>query len=327
MGANMHVICQSVGLQPAELQGDKMYDLQKVHEVWQVCMQETKDERLGLHIGEKAHFESIGIVGFMMQNSADLQVALERGVYYQNMYSSLMHIFLKASPGRLSIVFEPAYLFKVNYPQSARQAVESSMAFVVTALRKLSGKNIRPLLTSFQWEAPAAGQLPVYECLFQTTIAFRQTENSLSFSHNDLQQPVLSYNRDLFALLNNEAERLLKTYHHALPLSDKVKHMLIKLLQYKYPGIAEVAAELGLSIRTLQRKLKEENTTFQQITDDLNKELALGYIQESRFTISDIAYLLGYAEPGVFTRAFKRWTGENPTEYREKNGSGASLGG
>ena len=80
----------------------------------------------------------------------------------------------------------------------------------------------------------------------------------------------------------------------------------------------ELARELAMSTRTLQRKLREEQTTYQELLETLQQEVAVNYLQESNLTISEIAYLLGYSEPGVFTRAFKRWTGHSPTAYRQQ---------
>jgi AraC-like DNA-binding protein len=78
------------------------------------------------------------------------------------------------------------------------------------------------------------------------------------------------------------------------------------------PTIEDVAKDLGMSVRVLQKKLKEEGATFSEIAANVRQELAKSYLAEKRYTIDDITYLLGFSEPGVFRRAFKMWTGMTP---------------
>jgi AraC-like DNA-binding protein len=317
-GANMHTICQAIAIRPEWLQEQKAYEVETVQKLWQAAIEETHDPLLGLHIGEKANFESIGIVGFTLQNSLNLSVALERGVYYNNLYSSMVEISLHKEPLLTKVVFEPAWFFLTAYPHAARQSVESSMSFLVTALRKLSGKNIAPLLASFGFATPDASYLPEYEKLFRSKMVFNEEQSSLLFTGKDLQAGVLSYNKELFTVLDEQADRLLKAYGNKLTYTEKVKHSAIKLLQSNFLTIEQVAGELHLSVRTLQRKLKKEGSSFLGIIDEIHKEVALGYLKENHLSISQIAYLLGYAEASVFSRAFKRWTGSYPTEYKNK---------
>jgi AraC-like DNA-binding protein len=192
------------------------------------------------------------------------------------------------------------------------------MSFVVTALRKLSGKNITPLLVSFEFSTPLPLYVKEYEKLFGSKIVFKEDQSSLLYLATDLQRVVLSYDKELFRILDEQAEKLLKVYENKLTYSEQVKHSAARLLEGKYLSIEQVAEALQLSVRTLQRKLKEEDSSYLQIIDELHKELAIGYLRETYLSVSEIAYLLGYAEAGVFTRAFKRWTGNSPTEFKNK---------
>jgi AraC-like DNA-binding protein len=315
-GANLNNLCQAIAIRPEELQEQKEYDAETVQKLWQAVIEETKDPLIGLHIGERANFESIGIVGFTLQNSLNLYTALERGVYYNNLYSSMVEIRLQKEEGLVRVIFVPSPLFLTGFLLAARQSVESSMSFVVSALRKLSGKNITPLLVSFVFSTPLALHLKEYETYFTSKIVFGEDQNSLLFLAKDLQTAVLSYNKELFMVLDEQAEKMLKVYENKLTYREKVKHSAVRLLESKYVSIEQVANELLLSVRTLQRKLKEEGSSFLEIIDELHKETAIDYLKENRLSVSEIAYLLGYAEVGVFTRAFKRWTGSTPTEFK-----------
>lgn len=317
-GADLNSICQAIAIEPESLQEQKMYEVEAVHLLWQAAVEQTKDPFIGLHIGEKAHFESIGIVGFTLQNSANLHTALERGVYYNNLYSSMVSIRLEQEGHLMKVIFTPAAHFIRGFPLAARQSVEASMAFVVMALRKLSGKDIHPQLASFEFASARALPVKEYEKLFSSKLVFNEQQSSLLFRIQDLQTSVLSYNKEVFKVLDQQAEVMLKAYENKLTYTEKVKQCVVRLLESNYVTIEQVADELRLSVRTLQRKLKEEGSSFLEIIDSLHTELAIRYLKESHLSISQIAYLLGYAEAGVFTRAFKRWTGYNPTEYRSK---------
>jgi AraC-like DNA-binding protein len=315
-GANLNNLCQAIAIRPEELHVQKEYNAETVQKLWQAAIEETKNPLIGLQIGERANFESIGIVGFTLQNSPNLYTALERGVYYNNLYSSMVEIRLQNEAGLISVIFVPSPLFLTGFPLAARQSVESSMSFVVSALRKLSGKNITPLLISFVFSTPLTLHLKEYEKYFTGKIVFRENQNSLLFLAKDLQTAVLSYNKELFMVLDEQAERMLKVYENKLTYREKVKHSTLRLLESNYVSIEQVANELHLSVRTLQRKLKEEGSSFLEIIDELHKETSISYLKENRLSVSEIAYLLGYAEVGVFTRAFKRWTGSTPTEFK-----------
>ncbi len=316
-GASLHRICAAASL-PAEALGEAgTCDLGQVNAVWQAAVAETGNPLLGLHVGGLVHFESIGIVGFTMQNSPTLYTALERAAHYQNLYSSLLTIVLQGQGETVVARFSPLPVFGHTYPQAARQAVESSMAFAANAVRKLSGRRITPRLARFGFAAPVRNHLPQYEAVFGSPLAFGENQNELLFTAQDLQAPVLSYNRELYQFLDQEAARL-HADGQAQSFTEQVRRAMTGLLQRGYVGIEQVAAQLNTSTRTLQRKLREEGHTFGQVLEALQQAYAVRYLRESSLTIAEIGYLLGYAEPGVFTKAFKRWTGLNPSEFRQR---------
>jgi AraC-like DNA-binding protein len=317
-GASLQTVCQAAGLSPEALQQEGTFDLAQVNAVWQAAIAETGDPLLGLHVGEQVHFEAIGIVGFTMQNSPTLYTALERAAHYQNMYSSMVTITLHQQGETATARFSPLPVFVNTYPQAARQSVESSMAFAVKAVQKLSGKRINPTVVHFAFPAPVRSYLPRYEGLFGSVLVFEETQNELLFAARDLMAPVLSYNQSLYQLLDEEAERQLHASRQGQPFSEQVRRVMVKRLQDGYMGIEQVAGELNTSIRTLQRKLNREGHTFGQVLEGLQQAYALRYLQESSLTIAEVGYLLGYGEPGVFTKAFKRWTGKNPSEFRQQ---------
>jgi len=103
-----------------------------------------------------------------------------------------------------------------------------------------------------------------------------------------------------------------------IELTDRAKGTVKRLLAGRRPELADVARELGISTRTLQRRLTEKRLTFQQILEDARRELARHYLLQSALDLSETAYLLGYEDANSFFRAFHQWEGESPSRWRER---------
>jgi AraC-like DNA-binding protein len=99
---------------------------------------------------------------------------------------------------------------------------------------------------------------------------------------------------------------------------SRAKAVFIEQLASGEPSGADIARRLHMSRRTLQRKLAEAETSYQQLVDDTRREIALRYIDDRKMSVTDITFLLGFSGQSAFARAFKRWTGFSPTDYRNR---------
>ena len=131
-----------------------------------------------------------------------------------------------------------------------------------------------------------------------------------------LERPLLAQNRDLFAYLDRHAQALQQKLDRAPSLAFRVRELLVERLRDGEPDQPSIARALGLSERTLQRRLSEENASFASLVDEVRADLARLYLGDPKLAIFEIAFLLGYSEPSAFNRAFKRWTGQSPSEFR-----------
>jgi len=118
--------------------------------------------------------------------------------------------------------------------------------------------------------------------------------------------------RFTFGILSAHADRLLKDLQGSDDFAHRVEAAIMPRLHTGQTDVAAIASELGLSRQTIFRRLKAENTSYERLLDDLRHRLALGYFQERKISVNEVAYLLGYSAPSAFTRAFKRWTGASP---------------
>ncbi|MGN1023280.1 MAG: AraC family transcriptional regulator ligand-binding domain-containing protein [Lachnospiraceae bacterium] len=190
--------------------------------------------------------------------------------------------------------------------------VESEFSFLIGMIRRATREEIRPLriemtalpkdsaFADFAGTAPEAGQ-----------------ENAITFSLPDLHVPFVSFNDAMWSYFEPELAKRLSDLDVDDSASARVRSALTELLPGGAGTIEDVAEKLGLSRRTLQRKLAEENTTFQKQLNSTREILAIHYIRNTDMSTNDMAYLLGYAELNSFLRAFAVWTGKSITEYRK----------
>ncbi len=152
---------------------------------------------------------------------------------------------------------------------------------------------------------------------FGCRVHFRAEQNALIFRKNDLDRPFITHNSELLAMLAPQLDAELASQSLQQTVPDQVKQTLKRLLAGQRPTIQEVARELNLSARTLQRRLTESGVTFQQVLEESRRELAHHYLLQSSLELNETAYLLGYENANSFFRAFHDWEGTSPGQWRQ----------
>jgi AraC-like DNA-binding protein len=191
--------------------------------------------------------------------------------------------------------------------------IDICFAWVVSIGRRGLGRSIDPKQVEFK--RPASNRR-LYESHFACPVKFGVEQNMLLFRSEDLDQPFVTHNPDLLELVAPQLEAELKQQLAQKSLREQVKGILKKLLAGQRPRLEHVAAELRISTRTLQRRLLAERLTFQNLTEEARRELARHYLLKSSLEMNETAYLLGYEDPNSFFRAFHRWEGQSPGEWR-----------
>lgn len=313
--ADLGVLCDKIGIHPSDLdKSQKRFGIDLVEMAFQHSIELTDDPLFGLHIGEKVDFSAFGIVGFVMKSSPDVVTALKRGCYYNNLASGIIKVGFETDE-EVGIFRTAALpLIRENYRLTTRNGVEETMSFIVKAVQKLSGKNILPRAVHFAFPFPKE-HIKEYERIFPCALFFGKSKNVLEYGIQDLKTPVVGYNQGLFELLNIQAQQILDSLSHGESFTKKVRRTIVQGFNHQFPSIESVAAEMNMSVRSLQRKLSAEEGTFKDILDDIRKEFALRYLKNKALSISEVGYLLGFSEPSVFSRTFKRWMGHSPKEY------------
>ena len=154
---------------------------------------------------------------------------------------------------------------------------------------------------------------------------FDARQNVLVFSKADIERPFLTHNADLLAMVAPQLEAELTRQLAQKTISERVKGVVKKLLAGQRPALQDVARELHLSTRTLQRRLTDEGGTFQQLMEDARRELAQHYLLHSSLELNETAYLLGYEDANSFFRAFQQWEGTSPGEWPAVHTSSGAM--
>nr|WP_068891463.1 AraC family transcriptional regulator [Pedobacter panaciterrae] len=278
------------------------------NDIWLNAVKNSKDALFGLHFGESMQLAALGVVGEIIKTSNTIGHALTQVTALTHLITDLFIMKVNTETDVFSIIFHPAK--KVDQTDPAyRQTAEFFMAFTIHELDGLLLNKIKPQRVTFPYETISNQEYErVLRCKPQ-----EGTSYCIQFNKSYWDETIITGNYSMQATLLHHVSESSDT------ASDKFKMMVYNyLLTKSYLGIAsikDVAANFNLSVRTMQRKLGEEDTSFQSIADQVRKQLALKYLKSGEHQIKEISYILGYNELSAFTRAFKRWTGSSPTSY------------
>ncbi|WP_412989451.1 helix-turn-helix domain-containing protein [Pediococcus siamensis] len=193
-----------------------------------------------------------------------------------------------------------------------RFVVLNEQLLMLSMLKTGSGHNIVPIQVAAPFKY---GDLISNYLGIETSYA---TKNSLTFSKKDLEIPFQTKNNAMLEYLEPELGRKLQELLKQENFVDLVRSKLFYAIPSGKQSVADVARSLGISVRTLHRNLSIEHTTFNQQVKYIQKELALSYLRNQNLNTNEIAYLVGYADPNSFSRAFKTWTGTTITQYKKR---------
>jgi AraC-like DNA-binding protein len=158
------------------------------------------------------------------------------------------------------------------------------------------------------------------ESHFGCRVRFKADRNALVFRSTDLDRPFVTHNEELLNVIGSQLDSELQARHASKSVGEQVKQTLRQLLAGKRPTLQDVAQELGLSARTLQRRLTDSGITFQQVVEETRRELARHYLKQRAVELNEAAFLLGFEDANSFFRAFQHWEGTSPGEWRTREG-------
>ncbi|MFC5696405.1 AraC family transcriptional regulator [Pseudomonas sp. GCM10022186] len=279
--------------------------------LWLRAVELSGNPAIGLNMAKVVRPASFHVVGYALMSSRSLKEGFARLVRYQRIIAEGSDLSFCAKPEG----YELRLAIHGDRLPPARQSAEASMAYCLAFCRWMTGRPINPLEIRFQGPAPA--DLEPYRQVFQAPLRFNAEHCALLFSRADMETPLPTANESLAQLHDRFAGDYLVRFS-GTRVTHQVRQVLCRLLPQGEPKREVVASSMHLSQRTLQRRLQEEGVSFQQLLDDTRRELAEQYLAQPNLTLLEIAYLLGFADPSNFFRAFRRWFDSTPGEYRAR---------
>lgn len=272
------------------------------------------DASFGLRLGNAFGMGSGGVVTYMIQNCQTLHEAIIKYIEYQAVVGDSIQYELSVQNSRASLtitVIDPDL-------RNNRHLLEAEVA----AIRKIGQELIvcQLVLQEVRFASTEPDSVEEYQEAFGCPVHWNQEQTALVLNRKTLSLPLKQPNPELLQLLERQAMTFLKRITEPASFADLSMRHIRSLDLSAGIRMEQVARMIPISVRGLQMKLKAEGTTFQTLLDEVRREFAESQLRDGLTTITAISHSLGYSEPSVFQKAFKKWTGMSPGEYRKGGG-------
>jgi AraC-like DNA-binding protein len=270
-------------------------------------------ERQILSVFSRLKAGDFGILDYVIRNSRTLGESLERLARYTHVNNSIADCVLEKDVERARVAFvQPP---TVSQP-FVRLSATAWLASCVVIVRQLVGAEFAPVEALLPNPEPGAAEREAYRSLLRCPLRFGAPSAAFVVPRAELARTVENADPALADLIEPHLERALADAASSSRAAVPVRRALVAMLGGQEPTLERVAKRLGTTPRTLQRRLRDEHTTFQDLLDAVRHELALVHVGKQAASIDEIAWLLGFSNGSAFHRAFKRWTGVTPGEFR-----------
>ena len=255
------------------------------------------------------HPSDLGAFGFAWLASSTLRTALQRLQRYTRILGETGRFHLETESRGVRGVYDP----RRKDALVAALMVDFSFALTIDLCRMNFGASLRPLEVTMRRAAPLDPR--PWQLFYGRRVRFEAPQDSFLLARADLDTPLPIANRQVAGTLDGILARQLADLDRA-NVAARAQAVVLERLPSGEPPEDDVARSLHMSRRTLQRKLADADLTYQRLVDDTRRDLALRYIEDPAKSITELTFLLGFSGQSAFTRAFRRWTGASPTEYR-----------
>lgn len=272
----------------------------------------TGDDCIGLHLAEHADLRTVDTHYYAMTASTTLGAAYERLSRYQRLIHETTRIEMSESD--VGLTLRHVLPGGVAAP---RQAAEFLLAAWVRTGRIVTAADWSPSEVRFAHPSPLDTR--EHSRIFRAPVHFSAGENAVVVSNALLSQPCVGADPVLASLMDRHAgEQMRRSPTTERTFPDRVRRVLMQQLHDGEPRATATAAQLKMSLRTLNRTLAAENLTYRRLLDQLRYDLAREYLRDAHASIGEVAFRLGFSELSAFSRAYKRWTGHAPMQARAR---------
>lgn len=271
----------------------------------------TGDDLIGFNRGIRRRFQRIGALAYVGLSAPTMRDMIKNTARYSQVFSDAVVI----NVDELDETGAVRWHFDIPVSIKRRQYLEFGAVGMVLAQRQITNRNF-PLYEVCLSHPRNAG-VEKFDRFFGCQTYFGARDNRLVFRQEDLDLPLMTRDEDLLPVLQQHCEDILnRKSEHRTTLVSRLERALVDRLANGSAKQDVIAANLGMSSRSLSRHLAKENTTFQKVLDNLRQALADRYLTDSELSQSEIAFLLGYSSLSSFSTAYRRWNGGPPGDKR-----------
>jgi len=252
---------------------------------------------------------NIHALGYSLSSSSTLLDFCQRLARYSRLASQTVNYYIEEHENEIKLAGNLAV-------DICSETQDAFVGFLVHFMRLLYKSDFAPLRVEFQRPEPQLGSAPFIE-FFNSPVSFGHEEITLYFNRDDMLAPLIGATPELAQFNDNIIVDYLARLEHD-DIVSQVESKLIECMSSGHITKEKVAKKLNMSASTLKLKLAQQGTGFQQLLDQTRESLSNSYMEQSGISISEIAYLLGFTDTSSFSRVFKRWTGQSPSQYRSQ---------
>lgn len=275
-------------------------------------MKLTDDEFFGLGGKKRTPYGTFAMMCHSIIHLPTLHPAMRRAINFYHLFASDLHIQLDIRQDGMAEV-------SLCWDDPSIDPWHTTTETTLTIMHRLASWLIDQRIplegATFSYAPPS--HVEEYHMLFHCPLRFNQAKTSMIFEAVYLDYPIMQNEETLKLLFQNIAETLFIPPKNTKLLTTQIRSLLGRDFTQEMPEFEDIASHLALTPQTLRRRLKEENSSYQGIKDQMRRDAAIHYLSRPQLGIAEIAQLMGFSEPSTFHRAFKKWTGMTPGEYRQ----------
>jgi AraC-like DNA-binding protein len=310
-GGDLDQVFGRAGIDPEQLLHPTLsLPLPNYCKVLEEAARQTACDNFGLRYGQQFQPQALGLLGYIGLCSATLEEALINfaKAFPFHQHSTLIQLVDQGECYRFD------YQVRHGAINERRQDAELTMGMATNLVRHVLGRDWAPREVTFEHAQPENWQ--EHREAFQTDIRFGQACNTLLIPKHDLAARTMPGSDPILLMLIKDAIRQLGESAHEVSLLDQARQAIAATLHLGEPVLEDIAQTLGLSGWTLQRRLREHRMSFTQLVDQIRQQSAMTHLKQQRLSVTQLATALGYSETSAFSRAFKRWFGISPKQWR-----------
>ena len=277
---------------------------------WQNAFRLSGDPRLGMHTAQHVEIGDYKYLDYLTIHAATVGASIESICRYTALINTWINWEIQKRNDRIAMCMSS------GAGMISPHAYEFVFSFITKRIRQITTEDWAPELVCFPFPPPADSQ--AHNDYFKSTVQYEAPVGKLEISRESWNKPLPSSDQQLMSVLDEHARNLLAQRSMPDDFVAQVRKVIVRELHGGDARRDNVAEKLNMSPRTLQRRLDKHGVAYTDLMDEVRAELAKTKLQASDLSLPEISFLLGFSEQSSFNRAFKRWTGITPREYRHE---------